>query len=122
MKQTLHIIPVILSLVSLASILLYSNLTLVLGILALFLSLTFAVYSIIQKHKGKPNAYKHIFQEIRIFIITLFAVIFIGGMAGAFVNIYVSQFYGAILGLVCGLVTAFIVGYWMRKGISKLRA
>jgi fructose-specific phosphotransferase system IIC component len=79
--------------------------------MALLISLAFALHGIIQKHKGKPNAYKRIFQEIGIFIITLLLVILLGGLAGAFVNGYVSSLYAEIIGLVFGLITAFAVGY-----------
>ncbi len=120
MKKTLYFISPFLFLLVLASILLYPNFTLTLGALALLVSLAFAVHSIIQKHKGKPNAYKNIFRELGIFVITLLLAILLGSWAGGLVNVYVSQFYGAMLGLVCGLVIAFAVGYWVRKGISKI--
>lgn len=114
------ILLILLPLLVIISVFTYPNLTLVLGVLTLFVSLAFAVHSIIQKHKGKPNAYKGIFQEVGIFIITLLLVIIIGGLAGAFVSVYVSQLYGTILGLVCGLIVAFAIGYLVRKGIMKL--
>lgn len=88
--------------------------------MAILVSLTFAMYSIIQKHKGKPNTYKNIFQEISIFIITLLFIVVLGSLAGAFVNGYLSNLYGAIIGLVFGLIVAFTVGYLARKGIAKL--
>jgi ABC-type anion transport system duplicated permease subunit len=115
-----NILLILFPLIALLSIFFYPNATLVLGGVALLVSLAFAIRSIIQKHKNKPNNYKNILRELGIFAVTLLLVILFGGLAGAFVNLYVSQFYGAILGLVCGLVIAFAVGYWIRKGISKV--
>jgi hypothetical protein len=103
-----------------ASIFIYSNATLLFNIMALFISLAFAAHGIIQKHKGKPNAYKSVFQEIGVFIVTLLLVILFGGLAGAFVNFYVSSLYGAITGLVIGLITAFAMGYGVRSVTAKL--
>lgn len=119
MKKALYGIPLFLSILALLSVFLYPNLALALGAVAVLVSLAFAVYSIIQKHKGEPNAYKNIFRELGVFVITLLLAILLGSWAGGLVNVYVSQFYGAVLGLVCGLVIAFVVGYWVRKGISK---
>ncbi|HXF90576.1 MAG TPA: hypothetical protein VNJ29_01445, partial [Candidatus Nitrosotenuis sp.] len=111
MKKALYGIPLFLSILALAAILLYPNFTLALGVVAVLVSLAFAVYSIIQKHRGKPSAYKNIFRELGIFVITLLLAILLGSWAGGLVNGYVSQFYGAMFGLVCGLVIAFAVGY-----------
>lgn len=115
-----NILLILLPLFTLLSIFIYPNTTLVLGIVALLVSLAFAVHSIIQKHKGKPNAYKSIFRETGVFIATLLLVILLGGLAGAFVNVYISNLYGAIIGLVLGLIMAFAVGYLVRKGLMKL--
>ncbi|HXF90739.1 MAG TPA: hypothetical protein VNJ29_02280, partial [Candidatus Nitrosotenuis sp.] len=106
-----NILLILLPLVTLLSLLLYPSLTLALGAIAVLVSLAFAVYSIIQKHKGKPSAYKNLFRELGIFVITLLLAILLGSWAGGLVNGYVSQFYGAMFGLVCGLVIAFAVGY-----------
>ncbi|MFN3492317.1 MAG: hypothetical protein ACK40V_08880, partial [Anaerolineales bacterium] len=45
---------------------------------SLLVSLAFAVHGIIQKHTGKPNAYKSIFRELGVFVITLLLVILLG--------------------------------------------
>jgi hypothetical protein len=115
-----NILLILLPIIALLSIFIYPNATLALGGVTLLVSIALAVHNIIQKHKGKPNAYKNIFQEIGVFIVTLLLVIMLGGLAGAFVNGYLSKLYGAIIGLVFGLITAFAIGYLVRKGISKL--
>lgn len=110
---------IFLSLLVIISIFIYPNATLALGGVALLASLAFVVHIIIQKHKGKPNAYKNILQEIGVFVATLLLAILFGSLAGTFVNGYVSNLFGAIVGLIMGLVTAFMVGYVVKRGVDK---
>jgi hypothetical protein len=70
-------------LLSILSIFIYQIDAFKLSILTILISLSFATHSIIQKHKGKPNAYKNIFHQVGIFIVTLLLAILLGGLAGA---------------------------------------
>lgn len=115
-----NILLILLPIIALLSIFIYPNAALALGGVTLLVSLALAVHSIIQKHKGKPNAYKNIVQEVGVFTITLLLAILLGGLAGMFVNVYVSQLHSAILGLVCGLLVAFAMGYGVKWGVGKL--
>jgi hypothetical protein len=92
-----------------------------LGIFALLISLSFALYTIFQKNKHTENARIKIAKDILIFLNTFLLILFISGVLGLLVNFYVSNLYGAVIGLLCAILVSFAVGYWVRKVITKLQ-
>lgn len=114
------ILLILLPLFVILAIFIYPNATLVIGIMALFISLAFAIYTIFQKHKQTENPRIKITKDISIFILTFLLISFLGGLAGLFTNLYISNLFGTVAGFISTMLVALGIGYLIRKGVSKL--
>ena len=92
----------------------------VLGIVLLLFSLAMAISSIFKKYKQAESPRLKIAKDVLIFVVTFLLIIFLGGLAGMFVNYYASLRFGAVVGFVSAIAASFVVGYFVRLGIGKL--
>ena len=91
----------------------------VLGMATLFLTLALSTYTIYTKHTGTEHARPKILKEVGVMVLTLVAVIFLGGIVALLANYQVSVRWGAIAGLVSAIAASFGVGYLVRKGVTR---
>lgn len=91
----------------------------VLGMATLLFSLALSIYTIFKKHKGTKNARPKILKEVGAMVLTLILIIFLGGTAAMLANYQVGIWWGEIAGLVSAIAASFMVGYLVRKGVTK---
>jgi len=120
MKKYMPFIFILFFLLTLLSIVLYPTATPILGIIALLLTLALSTYTIYAKHKGTQHARAKILKEVGVMVLTLIAVIFLGGIASMLVNVQVGMRWGEVAGLVSAIGASFLVGYMIRKGMMRL--
>ena len=120
MQRYLPIIPILLLVITLISFMLYPTISQVLGILSLLLSLALSTYGIYTKHAGTEHARAKILKDAGMMVLTLVAVLFLGGIAGMLANAQVSVRWGAVAGFVSAIAVSFGVGYLVRKGMGRL--
>jgi hypothetical protein len=116
----MNILALLLFIAFIGSMWLLPSATPVLGIVLLLLSLAMAISSIFKKHKQAENPRPKIAKDVLIFVVTFLLIIFLGGLAGMFVNYYASLRFGAVMGFVSAIAASFVVGYFVRWGIGKL--
>lgn len=114
------ILLISLSILTSLSIFFYPSIDFIVSMVILILSLFNTTYTIFQNHKGTENARAKISKETVQFVITLLLISFLAGLAGMFTNFYISNIFGAVAGFVCAMIAGIIVGYFVRKGISKV--
>ena len=104
---------------ALLSLMFYSMLTPTLGTITLLLSLALSTYAIYTKHAGTENAHAKILKEVGIMVLTLIAVIFLGGVASMLANVQVGMRWGEVAGIVSAIGASFGVGYLVRAGVGR---
>ncbi|MCB0100909.1 MAG: hypothetical protein KDD74_02625 [Anaerolineales bacterium] len=105
---------------ALLSLMFYPMLTPTLGTITLLLSLALSTYAIYTKHAGTENAHAKILKEVGIMVLTLIAVIFLGGVASMLANVQVGMRWGEVAGIVSAIGASFGVGYLVRVGMGRL--
>lgn len=105
---------------TLISLVVYPEITPILGIITLLLSLSLSIYTIYTKHTGTEHARFKILKEVVVMVLTLVIVIFFGGIAAMLANYQVGMRWGEVAGLVSAIATSFIVGYLVRTGMGRL--
>jgi peptidoglycan/LPS O-acetylase OafA/YrhL len=122
MKQSiLYIILVVLFCFGIIASFLYPAYTNIFGISIILLSLAFALYAIFQKHKASQNPRFKIGKDTLILILTILLISFLGGISGLLTNFYISNLFGTVAGFICAILLSFVIGYWARKGIEKVK-
>jgi uncharacterized membrane protein len=123
MKQNiLYITLVFLFCFGITASFLYPAYTNIFGISIILLSLAFALYATFQKHKASQNPRFKIGKDIFILMFTIVFISFLSGIVGLLTNHYVSNSFGAMIGLICAILVGFVIGYLVRKGITKITA
>jgi membrane associated rhomboid family serine protease len=74
------------------------------------------VFSFVVGHSSRIKITK----DVLIFIATFLLVSFLGGVAGLFTNFYMNNLFEAVVGSICAILLSFVIGYLVRKGITKL--
>ena len=118
-KKFIPLFSIFLLLAALLSPWLFPSVTFVIGLASLLLSLAFSTYTVIQKHRGTEHARAKILKEAGLLVLTLILVIFLGGLASMLANYQVGIRWGEIAGLVSALAASFMVGYLVKKGVTK---
>lgn len=113
-------LPALLLIATLVSLMVYSSITPILGIITLFLSFALSTYAIYTKHAGTEHTRNKILKDVGVMVLTLIIVIFLGGVAALLANTQVSEQWGEIAGLISAIAASFAVGYFTRMGMMRL--
>ena len=111
--------PILLLIITLASLVFFPTITPTLGTITLLLSLALSTYAIYTKHTGTEHARAKIIKEVGIMVFTLIAVIFLSGIASMLANVQVGLRWGELAGLVSAIGASFGVGYLVRAGVGR---
>jgi fructose-specific phosphotransferase system IIC component len=111
---------ILLLIAMLISLVVYPEITPILGIITLLLSLAFSTYIIIQTHKGTEHARAKILKEVGVMVLTLIIILFLGGIAAMLANAQMGMRWGEVVGLISAIAASFAVGYLVRKGMMGL--
>lgn len=114
------LIAIILFVITLLSLWLYPTATPVLGLTSLLLSLAIAIHAIFERHKETKHARPKILKEVGVMVLTLIAILFLGGIAGVLANAQVSIRWGEVAGFISAIAVSFGVGYLVRKGMGRV--
>lgn len=113
------LLALVLLLAVLLSLWLHPVVSPILGTISLLLSLALSTYATYARHKGTEHARAKILKEAGLLVLTLSLVIFFGGTAAMLANYQVGMRWGEIAGLVSALAASFMVGYLVKKGVTK---
>jgi small-conductance mechanosensitive channel len=120
MKNYTQIIPILISVFTILSLVMYPTIAPSLATGILLFSLAIGLHAIFQKHKKSNNPRLKIGKDTLILVFTIVLISFLSGIAGLLTNHYVSISFGAVIGLICTILIGFVIGYLVRKGITKL--
>lgn len=119
MKKYVPIIYVFLLVVTLLSLVVYSEASFILGVISLLFSLALSTYTIFQTYKGIENARLKVIKEVGMLILTLIVVLFFGGVAAMLANYEAGMRWGEIAGVLSAIGASFVVGYMVRRGMMR---
>ena len=119
MQKYLPIISILFLGGTLISFVMYPEISPILGIISLLLSLALSTYAIYTKHKGTEHARPKILKEVGVMVLTLVIIIVLGGVAAMLANYQVGMRWGAIAGVISAIVASFVVGYLVRVGMMR---
>ncbi|MBK7450819.1 MAG: hypothetical protein IPJ47_15950 [Anaerolineales bacterium] len=128
MKKVVTLLSIAILIAVLLSLLFYPQVSVVLGVTSLLLSLAFSTYTIYTKHAGTEHARAKILKEVGVMVLTLVIVLFLGGIASMLANVQVGMRWGTVAGLVSAIGASFAacpepvegVGYLVRVGVGRL--
>ena len=119
MKKVAALLSIAILIAVLLSLLFYPQVSVVLGVISLLLSLALSTYTIYTKHKGTEHARAKILKEVGVMVLTLVLIIFLGGIAALLASAQVRVRWGEVAGLVSAIAAGFGVGYLVRKGVTR---
>jgi hypothetical protein len=128
MKKVVTLLSIAILIAVLLSLLFYPQVSVVLGVTSLLLSLAFSTYTIYTKHAETEHARAKILKEAGVMVLTLVIVLFLGGIASMLANVQVGMRWGTVAGLVSAIGASFAacpepvegVGYLVRVGVGRL--
>ena len=120
MKKVVTLLSIAILIAVLLSLLFYPQVSVVLGVTSLLLSLAFFTYTIYTKHAETEHARAKILKEAGVMVLTLVIVLFLGGIASMLANAQVGMRWGTVAGLVSAIAASFVVGYLVRVGMGRV--
>ena len=99
MKKVVTLLSIAILIAVLLSLLFYPQVSVVLGVTSLLLSLAFSTYTIYTKHAETEHARAKILKEAGVMVLTLVIVLFLGGIASMLANVQVGMRWGTVAGL-----------------------